>query len=85
MQDEEYYDTVISFEDMNLVCTLSVMGFSIESIDNRNYPQVGFLFYKTKKLEKAVDEFYKGSVLVEPKMFWAKFREIKSRIKSIKK
>lgn len=82
MDDE--HKNIIAFEDMNLVCTLSVIGFSIESVDNRNYPQVSFLFYKTKMLEKAVEDFYKGLLLVEPKTLWAKSRELKSRIKSIK-
>lgn len=78
------YNSVIAFEDMNLVCTLSVMGFSIESVDSRNYPQVSFLFFKTKMLEKAVDDFYKGVLLLEPKTLWAKSRELKARIRSIK-
>lgn len=78
------YNSVIAFEDMNLVCTLSVMGFSIESVDSRNYPQVSFLFFKTKMLDKAVEDFYKGLLLVEPKTLWAKSRELKSRIKAIK-
>lgn len=78
------YKGVIAYSDMNLVCTLSVMGFPIESMDNRNYPRVSFLFYKTKVLEKAVEDFYKGSLLVEPKALWVKGRELKSRIKSIK-
>lgn len=82
MDDE--YNSIIAFEDMNLVCTLSVLGFVIESVDNRSYPQVSFIFLKTKKLEKAVDDFYKGLLLVEPKNLWAKSRELKSRIKSIK-
>ncbi len=81
---KEEYDRMISLEDMNLVCTLSVMGFYIESIDSRNYPQVSFLFFKTRMLEKAVDDFYKGILLIEPKSLWAKSRELKSRIKSIK-
>lgn len=81
---KEDYNSVVAYSDMNLVCTLSVMGFSIESVDNRNYPQVSFLFYKTKMLEKAVDDFYKGVLLVEPKTLWAKSRELKSMINQLK-
>ncbi len=78
------YNSVVELEDMNLVCTLCVLGFSIESVDNRNYPQVSFLFSKSTILEKAIDDFYKGSLLIEPKSLWAKSRELKARIKSIK-
>jgi len=31
-----------------------------------------------------MENFFNGSALVEPKEYWAKIRELKSRIKSIK-
>lgn len=82
MQDE--YNNVIALEDMCLISYLAVSEFPIESIDSRKYPQFTFLFNKTKELEEAMENFFSGSALVEPKNYWAKIRELKSRIKSIK-
>lgn len=78
------YNSVIALEDMCLVSYLLVMGFHIESIDSRRYPQVSFLFKETKQLRLVMENFFNGSALIEPKLFWAKTREIKARIKSIK-
>jgi len=81
---QENYKNVVEFEDLNLVSCLVLLGFNILSIDSKKYPQVSFVFGKTKKLEETVENFFNGSLLVEPKKYWAKIRELKSRIKSIK-
>ncbi len=81
---EENYNNVIEFEDLNLVSCLSLLGFPILTVDSRKYPQVSFIFSKTKELEETVESFFNGSLVVEPKSYWAKIRELKSRIKSIK-
>lgn len=80
----EDYESVIKFEDLNLVSCLSLLEFPILSIDSQKYPQVSFLFGKSKKLEETVEKFFNKSLLIEPVGYWAKIRELKSRIKSIK-
>lgn len=80
----EKYKSVIEFEDLNLVSCLSLLDFPILSINSRKYPQFGFIFGKTESLEKTVKDFFNGDLLVEPKSYWSKIRELKSRIKSIK-
>lgn len=81
---EEKYRSAVEYEDLNLVSCLVLLDFPILSIDTRKYPQVSFIFGKTERLEKTVKEFFEGSLLVEPKSYWSKIRELKSRIKSIK-
>jgi len=78
------YESMIALEDMCLISYLAVLEFPIENINSSKYPQFTFLFKKTKKLEEAMENFFNGSALVEPKEYWAKIRELKSRIKSIK-
>ena len=81
---QEKYESVVEYEDLNLVSCLSLLEFPILKINSQKYPQVSFLFGKTKKLEEVVENFFNGSLLIEPKSYWAKIRELKSRIKSIK-
>jgi hypothetical protein len=81
---EENYKSVLELEDMCLISYLAVVGFPIETINSKKYPQFTFLFKKTEKLKQAMENFFNGSALIEPKSFWAKSRELKSRIKSIK-
>lgn len=81
---QEDYKSLIYLEDFCLVSYLAVLGFSIENINAKNYSQCSFLFKRTKKLEEAMKDFYNDSSLVEPKLYFAKIRELKSRIKSIK-
>ena len=80
----ENYESVLELEDMSLISYLAVSGFPIETINSKKYPQYSFLFKKTEKLKQAMESFFNGSALVEPKSYWAKSRELKSRIKSIK-
>ena len=81
---EENYKSVLELEDMCLISYLAVVGFPIETINSKKYPQFTFLFKKTEKLSESMENFFNGSALVEPKSYWAKSRELKSRIKSIK-
>ncbi len=81
---KEEYKSAIEYEDLNLVSCLVLLDFPILSINSKKYPQVGFIFGKTEKLDKAVEDFFGGALLIEPKSYWSKIRELKSRIKSIK-
>lgn len=78
------YKDLIALEDMCLVSYLAVLEFPIENINSSKYPQFTFTFKKTKKLEESMENFFNGSARIEPKTFWAKTREIKARLKSIK-
>ena len=81
---EDTYKSTIEYEDLNLISCLVLLDFPILSVNTRKYPQVGFIFGKTEMLERTVQKFFEGSLLVEPKNYWSKIRELKSRIKSIK-
>jgi hypothetical protein len=85
MKDFEYIDTEdqVSYFDMNLSGSLMVLGFPIIAFDRnpKEFPKVGMVFKKTKELEQAVQNYWDGTLLLEPKAFWNAIREIKSRIR----
>lgn len=81
---EEQYESVIALEDMCLISCLVVLGFPVLTLNYQKYPQVSFHFGKSKRLEETMESFFNGSLLIEPKSFWATVRELKARIKSIK-
>ena len=83
--DFEYLDVEdqVSYFDMNLSGSLVVLGFPIIAFDRnqKEFPKVGMVFKKTKELEQAVQDYWNGTLLLEPKAFWNAIREIKSRIR----
>ncbi len=81
---EEHYESVIALEDICLVSCLVILGFPILTLNSTKYPQVSFHFGKSKKLEETMESFFNGSLLIEPKIYQATVRELKSRIKSTK-
>lgn len=85
MKDFKYLDVEdqVSYFDMNLSGSLVVLGFPIIAFDRnaKEFPKVGMVFKKTKELEQAVQNYWDGTLLLEPKAFWNAIREIKSRIR----
>lgn len=80
----EYLDTDkhTLFSDLALCSVLHYLSFPIVAIDRdpKEYPKVSFVFKKSKKLDDAVNQFWNGSLSVEPKGYWNASRELKSRI-----
>lgn len=66
--------------ELGLAAALVCVGIPLdhlESVDNR---RVGFVFLKREKLDKAIQDFWQGSLLVDAKKYFYALKEIKSRI-----
>ncbi len=77
LPDEEYEE----ISDLPLVVTCVLNNQKVEAY-NRNpkyAPRVGFLFRKNKELEEVINKYLSGEILVEPRLFSEKTREIKAR------
>lgn len=74
----------IEISDLALVSALQCLGFSIVAFnhDPKEFPKVGMVFKKTEELEQAVQNYWNGTLLLEPKNYWNSIREIKSRIRT---
>lgn len=74
----------IELADMGLVSSLVSLGFPVLTTlrNPSDYQKVNFVFLKTEKLEEAIKNFFDGSLLVEPKSYWATVRELKGRIRA---
>ena len=74
----------ISLSDMSLVSCLVALEFPVVTFDRdpKEYPKVRMIFRKTEKLEKTINDFWNGSLRVEPKVYWNAIREMKSRVKN---
>ena len=81
--DDNKYSSVIELSDISLVACAVMNGFAIESTnrDPKYAPKVSFLIKKTKGLEMLIEQYFKGELQVEPKLFQATIRDIKSRTK----
>ncbi|KKQ35283.1 MAG: hypothetical protein US50_C0019G0005 [Candidatus Nomurabacteria bacterium GW2011_GWB1_37_5] len=70
--------------DLGLISAISTNGLEIVATnrDPKFHPRVGFLFKRSKKLEKAINDYFDGNLLVDAKTFWTTCRDIKSRIRT---
>lgn len=67
--------------DLGLATTLS-LHFPINTIDRSNSRKVLFVFDITQKLEKFIDKYWRGEIVVEPQTFSNQLKNIKTRIYS---
>jgi hypothetical protein len=74
-ENENYFST----SDLALSATLSLY-FPLESVDKTNPQKVEFFFKKSPDLEKLVDDFWRGQLLVEPQAYFNRIKGIKARI-----
>jgi hypothetical protein len=85
MKDFEYLTSEDHEElwDINLAGACVTRGQEIEAYnrDPKNYPRVGFVFRKSKELERIIKEYLNEKLLVNPKEFSENIRKLKSRTK----
>ncbi len=74
----------IMLSEFPLAITLIALGYQPSSLDESSPHKVNFIFEETEAVQKVIEGYWKGSLLIEPKQFWNVSRELKSRIRSIK-
>lgn len=72
----------ISLAELPLVATLSYLGFKIIALNTNHEGRVFFLFETAENLNNAIRDYWDGKLAIEPKVFWALSRELKSRMRS---
>jgi hypothetical protein len=75
IRENNYYRT----SDLNLAAVLS-LDVPIEKVDRQNPAKILFLFAESEQLRHLVDEFWKGQLRVEPKLYFSQLKNIKTRI-----
>lgn len=68
-----------SSSDMTLSATLLYMGFKLEAIE-KGQPKSSFIFKRDDGLDDAIQAFWAGEILIEPKRFFNCIKEVKSRL-----
>jgi len=64
------------------LATLISLYHPVESIDFENPRKAFFLFLRDEKLDQLVEDYWRGSISVEPKNYFDQLRQLKSRIYS---
>jgi len=87
-KENEYLDVRdhVNISEFALVICLICFDFKIEAYDNdpKNAGRVEFVFEKTERLSRFINDYWNGDLVIDPKKFWGKSRELKSRLRSIK-
>jgi hypothetical protein len=74
-------DHNLTFRTADLcLATILSLSLNIETIERVNPRKVQFVFQQDKKLDKLVDEFWKGEIRIEPQTFFNQLRVLKARI-----
>lgn len=68
-------------QDLNLVTVLSLY-IPIEKIDRSNVAKVQFLFAESDQLRQLVNDYWKGELRIEPKLYFSQLKNIKTRLYS---
>ena len=71
---------LVKTPDVNLATTLLCLGFSIEGIDDINPQKVFFYFRENDQLNLTINRYWKGDLLVDPKMMGSCRREVMTRL-----
>lgn len=72
-------NTLFITTDLALVTTLS-LSFPIKYIDKSNGIRAEFVFDNSPELNKFIEAFWKGELVIEPRQFFNHLRDIKARI-----
>lgn len=65
--------------DLALAATLSLFH-SIESVDRADLQRVVFVFKRSQELDKLVEDYWSGSLKIEPQKYFTQLKNIKTRI-----
>lgn len=76
MDDEYNYET----NDLALAAALIEQGHTLDSLNSANPRRVLFIFNNSKQLESCVADYWRETLLVNPKRYFDTIRHLKSRI-----
>ena len=65
--------------DLPLASALLYFGYHLDSLE-KGSPKATFIFLREEGLDKTVEAFWAGELLIEPKAFFNCQKEIKSRL-----
>ncbi len=79
-----------SIRDIYLAATLVTMGFYVTNVDYQieganNRPVGYFNFDNTPELEKTVQDYWQGNLVVEPRTFITNLKGLRSQVSNVYK
>jgi len=72
---QDYYLT----SDLALSATIS-LWYPLDCVDKTDPQKVTFIFKRDDNLDQLIESFWRGSLKVEPQMYFNQLKAIKSRI-----
>ena len=72
----------INTSDIGLAAYLLTIGFEVDYLDRNNPQRVEFVFSESKDVQQAIDAYFAGNALVEPKQYYFQLKSLKSRLLS---
>lgn len=71
---------IYSTSDWHLATTLSTLGFTLQCIDKTNPSRYSFEFEESLSLMKAIDNYFKGLIKLDPRLVLLNAKLLKDRM-----
>lgn len=88
MKNENLLDVrdYVNISEFPILVCLTILDFKIIAFnrDPKNPNRIEGVFEKTEKLNRILNDYWNGDLVIDPKKFWSASRELKSRIRSVK-
>ena len=75
-------DSYWSTTDLQLATTLVTADFPVFSLEKEGQDKVHFIFEKSDGLEKAVDQYWRDELSLNPRRLFNDYRDLKTRLHS---
>ena len=76
--DRNFFQT----SDLGLTAALLTLNFIIDHFDASNPTHIVFYFLQSRELSETYQNYWKGTLRVEPKTYWNTLREVKAQIRN---
>ena len=78
IQENQFFQT----SEYPLAASLICYGYAIECLDRSNKDRVEFCFMRSKEVEKIIEEFWKGTLMVNAIAFHNALKLLKARLRN---
>ena len=74
------HKSVFRTADLALAAALCVSRFGVDSVEKVDQQRLVFIFERNERLNDAVDQYWRGEMLVEPQTYFNQLKVLKARI-----
>lgn len=71
---------VFTTADLGVATTLTALGYSLDSLEQQGRHRCVFHFNNVHGLQMAIEHYWKGELMIDPKLLLEVYKSLKNRI-----